>query len=157
MGFKDFAYINSTMLDKQAWRALKNPNALWARILKTIYHPYDCLTWAKRKGGDSLVWRSILHGTNVLMKSRSWLIGKGTNVDIMEDNWLPGGEKVDVIRDVGVTRVSDILDSENFCWDLRKIRRCSPHLLLVKSFKSLLDGVQVRIFFGGHILRQVCI
>lgn len=93
MGFKDFGFMNSAMLAKQAWRLLKNPYSLWAIILKKLYFPNVGLARAKRGRNDSLVWRSLVHGRDMLFQSGSWLIGDWRSVDIREDVWLPGGEK----------------------------------------------------------------
>lgn len=115
MGFKDFTFMNSAMLAKQAWRAFKNPSTLWASILKSIYHPNVELSTAKRKRGDSLVWRSLFHGRDVLKRSGRWLIGDGRRVDIQQDNWLPDGGKVEVTRQAEVEKVCDIIDHSNSC------------------------------------------
>lgn len=93
MGFKDFDFLNSAMLAKQAWRVICNLDALWVRILKMLY-PNEEFMQAKRKRGESLVWRSILHGRDMLVKYGGWLIGDGRSVDILNDNWLPGGRKL---------------------------------------------------------------
>lgn len=41
LGFKDLAQMNSALLAKQAWRLFQNPEALWVKVLKSIYFP-DC-------------------------------------------------------------------------------------------------------------------
>lgn len=61
MGFKDFDFMNSAMLAKQAWRILQNPNSLWAQVLKSIYFPNGELLRAKRGRNDSLEFESVEH------------------------------------------------------------------------------------------------
>lgn len=124
MGFKDFAFMNSTMLAKQAWRLLNNPNSLWAIMLKQIYFPNVDLARAKRGRNDSLLWRSLLHGRDMLFQLGRWLIGDGKFVNIREDVWMPGGEKAVLIRVCEVEKVCELIDTTNICWDLNKISSC---------------------------------
>lgn len=39
MGFKDFSFMNSAHLGKQAWRTFQQPDALWVKFLKGLYFP----------------------------------------------------------------------------------------------------------------------
>lgn len=52
-GFKDFSNLNSALLAKQAWRVINNPNALWVRVLQSIYYPQGNFIRAKRQRQDS--------------------------------------------------------------------------------------------------------
>lgn len=71
MGFKDFNLMNSAHLAKQAWRAIQNPTALWVQILKAVYFPESDFLQATRKRNNSLVWASLIHGKEVIMKHAS--------------------------------------------------------------------------------------
>lgn len=66
MGFMDFAVQNSSLLSKQAWRCLKNPNDYWATMLRGIYCDREDVWNVKPKAGISWVWRSLLHGRDLL-------------------------------------------------------------------------------------------
>lgn len=37
LGFKDLVNFNKAMLGKQAWRFIQTPDALWCKVLKSIY------------------------------------------------------------------------------------------------------------------------
>ena len=66
LGFRDFHDFNMALLAKQAWRLYANLNALWARLLKSIYFPkYDFMV--VRKGGrPSWVWTCIHKATETV-------------------------------------------------------------------------------------------
>lgn len=51
LGFKEINCFNKALLAKQAWRALKNPQALWVRIMKAIHYP--CTNFLDAKKGAS--------------------------------------------------------------------------------------------------------
>ncbi|KAG5533573.1 hypothetical protein RHGRI_027682 [Rhododendron griersonianum] len=48
MGFKDFESFNVALLAKQFWHLTKEPNSLWARVLKGLYFPKkECIEAAR--------------------------------------------------------------------------------------------------------------
>ncbi|XP_025662107.1 uncharacterized mitochondrial protein AtMg00310-like [Arachis hypogaea] len=84
--FKDLECQNIADLAKQAWRLLKEEDAIWARILKVIYYP-NCSLWEAGKGGNaSWIWKSILEGRDFLRRKGRWSVGNGAEIDIWEDN-----------------------------------------------------------------------
>lgn len=85
LGFKDFKLMNSAHLAKQAWRAIKNPNALWVQALKAFYYPDTDFIHATRRRNDSWVWASITHGKEVVMKNVVWRVGSGESINIEQD------------------------------------------------------------------------
>ncbi|XP_025661584.1 uncharacterized protein [Arachis hypogaea] len=93
LGFKDLEKHNIAYLAKQAWRAMKNPDAIWVQVLKSIYFPDENFWAAKCKKGAPWVWRSILHGRELLRERARWSIGDGSNVSIWKDNWITGRSK----------------------------------------------------------------
>lgn len=62
LGFKDFALMNSSLLAKQAWRVVKNPNALWVKVLKALYFPDSDFLKAIRGCNVSWVWSFMVGG-----------------------------------------------------------------------------------------------
>lgn len=61
MGFKDFHTLNSSLLAKQAWRLIQQPNSFWGSVLKGLYFPNSNFAEARVRNGVSWVWKSILH------------------------------------------------------------------------------------------------
>lgn len=89
MGFKDMNFFNLSLLAKQGWRLIKFPDSLAARIFKARYYPNSDFMNAEVKPGVSYTWRSILAGREILSKGLRFQIGKGDNVSIWYDPWLP--------------------------------------------------------------------
>ncbi|CAN1273518.1 Uncharacterized mitochondrial protein AtMg00310 [Linum perenne] len=48
LGFKKFSDFNLALLAKQGWRILTNPEALWVRLLKSLYFPKTDFLQAKK-------------------------------------------------------------------------------------------------------------
>nr|XP_025625426.1 uncharacterized protein LOC112717674 [Arachis hypogaea] len=93
LGFKDLEKHNTAYLAKQAWRAMKNPDAIWVQVLKSMYFPDENFWTAKCKKGASWVWKSILHGRELLRERAKWSIRDGSKVSIWKDNWITGRSK----------------------------------------------------------------
>lgn len=53
MGFRDLHAMNLALVAKQVWRVEKCPNALWAKLLKSIYFP-NCSIWEARRSNRLL-------------------------------------------------------------------------------------------------------
>ena len=81
--------FNLTLLAKQAWRILQEPNSLIARVLKVVYYPgrWDFLE-ADLGSSPSRIWRSIVDGREVLKEGLIKHIGTGEKTAIWTTNWL---------------------------------------------------------------------
>nr|XP_025616646.1 uncharacterized protein LOC112708946 [Arachis hypogaea] len=120
LGFKDLVKQNTAYLAKQAWRAFKNPNAIWVQILKSLYFPDGNFWTATGKKGASWVWRTILHGRELLRKCAKWSIGDGSKVSIWKDNWIAGRSSPLNTNSTDDSKVNDlIVNGEG--WNKRKI------------------------------------
>ena len=82
--------FNLTLLAKQAWRILQEPNSLSARVLKAVYYPgrRDFLE-ADLHSSPSRIWRSTVDGREVLKEGLIKCIGTGEKMAIWTKNWLP--------------------------------------------------------------------
>ena len=89
MGFRNLQAFNLAMLAKQAWRILKNPNSLIARIYKAKYFPFSDILSAKLGCSPSYAWRSIFNSLEVIRRGIRWRVGNGKLIHIWEDKWLP--------------------------------------------------------------------
>ncbi|CAN1314836.1 hypothetical protein LINPERPRIM_LOCUS29478 [Linum perenne] len=41
LGFQEFGSFNKALLARQGWRLLNQPDAIWARLLKSLYFPRE--------------------------------------------------------------------------------------------------------------------
>ncbi|XP_021751095.1 uncharacterized protein LOC110716771 [Chenopodium quinoa] len=101
LGFRNMRVFNKAMLAKQAWRLLTNKDSLMARVLKGKYFPNSDFFGAKVVPNMSFTWRSILSSREVIERGAFKSVGKGKNVRIWEDLWLPNLPSFKVISTRG--------------------------------------------------------
>jgi hypothetical protein len=82
MGFRDIELFNPALLAKQVWRILQEPASLRARILKAVYFPLGDFWGANLGSAPSKIWRSVLHGREVLQLGLIRRIGTGLTTSI---------------------------------------------------------------------------
>lgn len=131
MGFRDLHTFNKSLLAKQCWRLLRNPNALWARILKARYFPNCSFLDAKKGGRASWAWNSLLVGREIIASGARWQIGNGLLVDVWKDRWLTGngsGKLSPIPTNNRFTPllVSDIINADNGTWNISHIEPFIP-------------------------------
>ncbi|CAN1156672.1 hypothetical protein LINPERHAP2_LOCUS21086 [Linum perenne] len=89
MGFRNFVDFNISLLAKQGWRILKNPESLWVRLLKSISFP-KCDFLSARKGSrPSWIWSSIFKARGTISLRAIRIVEDGTTMDINNDPWIP--------------------------------------------------------------------
>ena len=88
LGFKEIEKFNDSLLAKQVWRMINNPNSLCHRVFKTRFFPNCSILDAKDSSIGSYVWKSILSARDVIRKGMVWRIRNGYIARIKEDNWL---------------------------------------------------------------------
>ena len=59
MGFKDLKVFNDALLGRQAWRLLREPSSLLARVMKAKYYPHCDFLEASLGHSCSYSWSSI--------------------------------------------------------------------------------------------------
>jgi hypothetical protein len=77
LGFRDLVIFNQTLLAKQCWRLLKDPNSMAARILQAKYYPIKSILEASVGRRPSIAWRSIMFAHSILQKGLAWRVGNG--------------------------------------------------------------------------------
>lgn len=122
LGFKDLVEFNKAMLGKQAWRIVKQPNALWCQVLKSIYFPRSDLWAANRGHRPSWGWQSILVGRDAIEPATRWVVRDGQTIRIREDVWLPSRRIIGPANKEDPKIVAELIDSESKEWDLNRVQ-----------------------------------
>lgn len=121
LGFKDLVDLNKAMLGKQAWRMLQLPNALWYKVLKSIYYLRSDL-WTTKKGiQPSWGWQSLLVGRDTIETATKWEAGDGRSIRIREDVWLPSGRLIGPANRNDPTMVADLINHEAKVWNESRV------------------------------------
>ena len=89
MGFRDLALYNDSLLAKHAWRLLQDKISLFYNVFKAHFFPNCTIMEASESRNSSYIWKSILHGRDVLNRGACWRIGNGHSVKIWQHSWLP--------------------------------------------------------------------
>lgn len=83
LGFKDLPNFNTSILGKQFWHLIENPNYLFSRVSKDNLHPWNRLFHTLSCG-----WCSIVSGRSLISK---WLIKRvrlWSSISVWNNNWL---------------------------------------------------------------------
>uniref|UniRef100_A0A803PEX7 RNase H type-1 domain-containing protein n=1 Tax=Cannabis sativa TaxID=3483 RepID=A0A803PEX7_CANSA len=89
MGFRDLEDFNQSILAKQGWKLITEPDCLLSRVLKALYFPNETFFEANLGHFGSSVWKGILWGRDLLAKGYRWCVGNGAKIRVNEDPWLP--------------------------------------------------------------------
>jgi hypothetical protein len=125
LGYKDLHSFNISMLAKQGWRLLTEPNSLCARVLKARYYPNCSVFQAQPSNGISYTWRSILKGIELLKEGVIKRVGNGVSVDCWNDPWIPRKWSCLPITRRGnavVSRVEELIDPITGQWDKELVK-----------------------------------
>jgi len=95
MGFKDLTTFNISMLGKQGWKLLTEPQSLVSCIFKARCFPSQSYLTARLGHNPSYVWRSLLRARFIVRGGAQWCIGSGTNIPILDEPWILNGRCID--------------------------------------------------------------
>ena len=120
MGFRNIEAFNQALLAKQAWIILKTPDSLFSQFMKNKYFANSDFLSASLSSRPSYVWRSILHGRDLLTKGLYKLVGNGLSLHVWTDPWIRDGQMLrplikNPVIDIDL-RVSDLIDYERRDW-----------------------------------------
>ncbi|XP_026453668.1 uncharacterized protein LOC113355012 [Papaver somniferum] len=128
MGFRDLKCFNRALLEKVAWRLLKNGDKLWAKSLKERYSPTSTGLHAKKKKNSTWAWQSIQGSMQFIFKFSFWLVGNGHNISIWSDIWILGKQEPPVpavdseIANI-YSKVADLIDHDTKSWKVTVVQQ----------------------------------
>jgi hypothetical protein len=123
MGFRDFQLFNQSMLAKQGWRLLTNPDSLCARVLRGKYFHDTNFMSARKKRNSSHVWNAILHGREALKVGLIKRPGDGSSIHVWDDPWIPGNyNRKPLVRnpESEVLMVNELIENHS-AWNIEKL------------------------------------
>lgn len=132
-----------------------SPNDYLASILRGIYRSRRDFWVVKPKAAICWAWRSLLHGRDLLEREGRWIVGNGTNIDIMEDKWLSNDSAVEVTEECTTTRVSDMMDHNSKCWNITELRKFLSPNSAIEVMKTPMGGQTVITVSCGLTLVMV--
>ncbi|XP_048604798.1 uncharacterized protein LOC125582248 [Brassica napus] len=132
LGFRDIILFNQALLAKIAWRLIRKPDCLLARVLLGKYcHKSSFLK--VNHGSSSHGWKGILWGRDLPLNHLGKSIGNGESTRVWQDPWIPSapsptpyGPIQEKDQDL---MVSDLLTRETKEWNALLINERLPELL----------------------------
>jgi hypothetical protein len=126
LGYRDFHAFNMSLIAKQAWKFVVEPDKLVSRVFKARYFPRSSICHAKLGDNPSYVWRSVWKSRDVLSIGCRWKIGDGSKIKIMSNPWLRGGDELWVQSPQNQSMydlfVNDLLLQGTKMWDSHKVK-----------------------------------
>jgi hypothetical protein len=89
LGYRHMEVFNLSLLAKQGWRLIQDPNSLVGRIMKDKYFSRGSFLSATLGYNPSFAWHSILKARLVLENRLIRRVRNGEKIRIWGDKWLP--------------------------------------------------------------------
>lgn len=142
MGFRKLHEFNLSMLGKQAWKLIQEPNSLMTRLLKARYFPIGCFFQASIGHNPSYTWRSLLQHPRSLEaghKMEGWWWSFYLHMGWA--NWIRGDNPVRLLNPAGGEELANLIVSDLIdpCWSAALEWAIYSVLLHSWSGKSNLD------------------
>ncbi|CAO2152815.1 unnamed protein product [Urochloa humidicola] len=160
LGFRDLRVFNQALLGRQAWRLIEKPTSLCARLLKAKYYPNGNLLDTAFPTNQSVTWKAIVHGLELVKKGVCWRIGNGSNIRIWRDPWIPRGRS---FRPTGKRKpcrlkwVSQLIDQGRMLWREETVRSFFRAHDVERSYLSDYHPGQQRTSLHGNLIAWVSI
>ncbi|KAL6184476.1 hypothetical protein ACLB2K_045877 [Fragaria x ananassa] len=124
LGFRDLHQFNMSLLAKQCWRLVEEPNSLWASVLKAKYFPNCGFLEATKGYRASWSWASLIEARDLVFQGCCWQVVNGKSIQIWYDSWIPppsmgGGILIDgALPPSSPQLVHSLIDWDTHTWRL---------------------------------------
>ncbi|XP_041027002.1 uncharacterized mitochondrial protein AtMg00310-like [Juglans microcarpa x Juglans regia] len=130
MGFKDLKLFNMALLAKKGWSIMNEESTLLHKIYKTKHFPNTEFLNAKLGYSPSYAWRGIWEAKKSLKMGCRWRVGKGSEINLWTDYWVPNHRQLkhsvhEVELDVS-QKVESLIDTNTRWWHVEKVNQLLP-------------------------------
>ncbi|KAA3465120.1 reverse transcriptase [Gossypium australe] len=156
LGFQNLDLFNVALLAKQGWRLINYPNSLLAQVLKAKYYPHSDFIHAQLGNLQSLTWKSVWAAKGLLQDGLGWRIGRGDQVSVWNDRWIPGVDHIQSRNfndNTEIELVSSLIDSTTRKWKVELIEHTFPESTAQKILQILLAEEiheDFQVWYGEH-------
>jgi len=93
LSFRAFYDFNLSMLRKQKWNFISNPDSMISRVFNAKYFVGVVFLDASIGHNPSYAWPNICASLVVLKEGYRWCIGSNSNISVCKEPWLPNRGK----------------------------------------------------------------
>lgn len=90
LGIRDITRQNSAAMAHLVWCFLKDQDDWWTRLLRQKYLDNTSFELCQPRASDSPLWKAMLKVKDIIIDNQHWVIGNGTQVQALDDEWVPG-------------------------------------------------------------------
>lgn len=81
--------MNSAMPEKIGWSLTHDFDKPWVKAIKAKHFSCSTFMQCQKKKNCSNLWPTLLNTRNTLTKRLCYKVGRGNNVNMWEDHWIP--------------------------------------------------------------------
>lgn len=89
LGIKRPSAMNSAMPEKIGWSLTHDFDKPWVKAIKAKHFSCSTFMQCQKKKNCSNLWPTLLNTRNTLTKRLCYKVGRGNNVNMWEDHWIP--------------------------------------------------------------------
>ncbi|CAA7023542.1 unnamed protein product [Microthlaspi erraticum] len=122
LGFRVIEDFNTTLLAKQLWRLMDNPESLFAKVFKGRYYRNSSPMDPIRSYSSSYGWQSIISARPLVQKGLIKRVGSGSSISVWYDPWISDSRPRSAIckgfNFYPQLMVSQLINSRSSTWNL---------------------------------------
>lgn len=129
LGFRKLHAFNLSVLGKQAWKLVTEPQTLFSRIIKAKYFPSRSFLNAELGHNPSYTWKSLWSTQDVLRAGCRWRLGDGSSIPVWKEPGIHNGPQMSLRSESVVNlehiRVSSLMLPGQRAWNENLVRTIS--------------------------------
>lgn len=113
LGFRNFGIFNISLLVKQGWRSIQNPNSLLAQVLKAKYNPNSDFLNSELESGVYYSWMSFWASKKSLFEGVCWRVGNNEQISVQNSAWVMGSNNYRLVDSIYINHLDRVIDLIN--------------------------------------------